>query len=49
MRSAFYDLINDLVHYGKSEKKFFDCRDDWDFPNLYERGLVQDFETVGSA
>jgi hypothetical protein len=42
---TFYDLTKNRTH-GQG---IIDCTYIQDFPNLDELGLVQDFETVGSA
>lgn len=45
----FHDLLNDLIYYGKTNKRLFDCSDVTEFPYLAEVGIVEDFETIGNA
>ena len=49
MKNTFHDLINELVYYGKSDKRIIDCSEVTEYPNLEEIGIVKDFETIGSA
>jgi hypothetical protein len=42
---VYFDLVNNKT-YGQD---IIDCSYITDFPNLEARGIMQDFETVGSA